>query len=51
MKIATEGLRLVTPPGISQHISRVISICMNEDPKKRPNFDQIVPILEKMVDK
>ncbi|XP_037070457.1 integrin-linked protein kinase homolog pat-4-like [Pollicipes pollicipes] len=51
MKVATEGLRLVTPPGISAHIARLITICMNEDPKKRPNFDQIVPILEKMVDK
>jgi hypothetical protein len=23
-------------------------ICMNEDPGKRPSFDMIIPILEKM---
>lgn len=28
-----------------------MKICMNEDPAKRPKFDMIVPILEKMQDK
>ncbi|MCL4130572.1 UNVERIFIED_CONTAM: hypothetical protein GTU68_030568 [Idotea baltica] len=49
MKIALEGLRVSIPPGISSHISKLIKICMNEDPGKRPSFDMIVPILEKMV--
>ncbi|KAF8767820.1 Integrin-linked protein kinase like protein [Argiope bruennichi] len=48
MKIALEGLRITIPPGISQHMSRLIRICMNEDPGKRPTFDMILPILEKM---
>ncbi|XP_054720453.1 integrin-linked protein kinase-like [Uloborus diversus] len=48
MKIALEGLRITIPPGISQHMSRLIRICMNEDPGKRPTFDLILPILEKM---
>lgn len=28
-----------------------MKICMNEDPAKRPKFDMIVPILDKMQDK
>jgi len=34
--------------GISPHMAKMISICMKEDPLKRPKFDQIVAILEKM---
>jgi len=48
IKIATEGLRVDIPPGISNHMSKLIQICMNEDPAKRPSFDQVIPILEKM---
>lgn len=48
MKIALEGLRLNIPPGISPHLSKLIKICMNEDPGKRPTFDMVMPILDKM---
>lgn len=48
MKIALEGLRITIGPGISPHISKLIKICMNEDPGKRPSFEMIIPILEKM---
>lgn len=48
MKIALEGLRVKIPPGTSSHMAKLISICMNEDPGKRPKFDMVVPILEKM---
>ncbi|KAL5011274.1 hypothetical protein ScPMuIL_009825 [Solemya velum] len=48
MKIALEGLRLTIPPGVSSHISRLMKICMNEEPGKRPRFDMIIPIFEKM---
>jgi len=48
MKIALEGLRVKIPPGTSSHMSKLIGICMNEDPGKRPKFDMVVPILEKM---
>lgn len=48
MKIAMEGLRVAIPPGISSHMSKLIRICMNEDPGKRPSFDMILPILDKM---
>lgn len=48
MKIALEGLRVSIPPGVSPHIAKLIKICMNEDPGKRPTFDMIIPILEKM---
>jgi integrin-linked kinase len=46
-----EGLRLTIPPGISSHMSRLIKICMNEEPGKRPKFDMIIPILEKLKQK
>lgn len=48
MKIALEGLRISIKPGISSHLSKLIKICMNEDPGKRPTFDMVVPILDKM---
>ncbi|KAL0280544.1 UNVERIFIED_CONTAM: hypothetical protein PYX00_001804 [Menopon gallinae] len=48
MKVALEGLRISIPPGISPHLSKLIRICMNEDPGKRPTFDQVLPILDKM---
>ncbi|KAI0221999.1 Integrin-linked protein kinase [Lamellibrachia satsuma] len=48
MKVALEGLRVTIPPGISPQMSRLVRICMNEDPAKRPRFDMILPILEKM---
>jgi len=47
-EIALEGLRVKIPPGTSSHMAKLISICMNEDPGKRPKFDMVVPILEKM---
>jgi integrin-linked kinase len=48
MKIATEGLRVQLPPGTSPHLAKLHAICMNEETGKRPKFDMIVPILEKM---
>ena len=47
-QIATEGLRLEILPGISNHMAKFIRICMNEDPGKRPTFEQVLPILDKM---
>lgn len=43
-----ESLRVSIPPGTSPHMTKLIRICMNEDPGKRPTFDMIVPIVEKM---
>ena len=43
MRIATEGLRLDISPGVSPHMAKLIKICMNEDPGKRPTFDMIIP--------
>ena len=44
-QVALEGLRVSIPPGLSLHIAKLIRICMNEDPGKRPTFDMINPIL------
>lgn len=50
MKIALEDMRVPIPtPGMSVHVTRLIKMCMNEEPGKRPSFDQIVPILDKMI--
>lgn len=46
-----EGLRLSLPPGISSHMARLVKICSNEEPGKRPKFDMIIPILEKLKQK
>jgi integrin-linked kinase len=51
MKVALEDLRLQLPANIQHHLGRMIRICMNEEPGKRPSFDQIVPILTKMAHK
>lgn len=48
MKVALEALRVTIPPGISHHMARLIKICMNEEPGKRPSFEQVIPILDKM---
>lgn len=48
MRIATEGLRVEIPPGSSTHLSKLITICKNEEAGKRPRFDMVIPILEKM---
>ena len=48
MKVALEALRVSIPAGISPHMARLIRICMNEEPGKRPTFDQVIPILDKM---
>lgn len=48
MKVALEGLRITIPPGISPHLAKLIRICMNEDSGKRPTFDMVLPILDKM---
>lgn len=47
-QIATEGLRIEISPGISPHMAKLIRICMNEDPGKRPSFEQVITVLEKM---
>ena len=48
LQIATEGMRIEISPGISNHMAKFIRICMNEDPGKRPSFEQVQPILDKM---
>lgn len=46
--ITMESLRLQLPVGMSSQMQKLIRICMNEDPQKRPKFDMIIPILEKL---
>lgn len=48
MKVALEDLRLNMAASAPSHLSRLTKICMNEEPGKRPTFDQIIPILTKM---
>ncbi|KAK7602548.1 hypothetical protein V9T40_008137 [Parthenolecanium corni] len=48
LKIVNEGLRVVIPYNVSAHMSKLIKICMNEEPGKRPTFEMVLPILEKM---
>ncbi|XP_019853553.1 PREDICTED: integrin-linked protein kinase-like [Amphimedon queenslandica] len=47
-KIAKENARPVVPQFVNSHIQRIIDICWNADPGKRPKFDRIEPIMEKL---
>lgn len=42
------GMRLEFPVGMSSQMQKLIRICMNDDASKRPGFDMIKPILEKL---
>ena len=33
---------------MSNHVSKLIRICMNDDAMKRPKFEMLIPILEKL---
>lgn len=46
--ITMESLRLQLPVGMSMQMQKLIRICMNEEPTKRPKFEMILPILEKL---
>ncbi|XP_065210633.1 integrin-linked protein kinase-like [Planococcus citri] len=48
MKVVNEGLRVAIPNSVSAHMAKLIKICMNEEPGKRPTFEMVMPILEKM---
>ncbi|KAG7254117.1 hypothetical protein CRUP_004614 [Coryphaenoides rupestris] len=43
MEIGMKGLRPTIPPGISPHVCKLMRLCMNEDPAKRPKFDIRAP--------
>jgi len=48
LKILRENMRLELPAGMTAQMQKLIRICMNEEPMKRPKFDMILPILEKL---
>ena len=47
-KITIESMRLKLPSSMPVHLQKLIKICINEDPQKRPKFEMILPILEKL---
>jgi integrin-linked kinase len=48
LKIARENARPIIPQFVNSHIQRIIDICWNADPSKRPKFDRIEPILDRL---
>ncbi|KAL3312751.1 Ankyrin-2 [Cichlidogyrus casuarinus] len=50
IQIATESLRL-PPCTPNERINRLFKLCTNNEPKNRPRFDMLVPILDKMLDR
>lgn len=52
IKIAVEGLRIsCSAPGFSRHTSKLIQLATNEEPGRRPRFDMVAPILQKILKK
>lgn len=47
LKVSFEGLRLELES--AGHGDKLFRICMNEDVGKRPKFEQIVPVLDKLI--
>ena len=47
LKVAFEGLRLESEG--DGHVSKLIRICMNDEPSKRPLFVKVAPLLEKLL--
>lgn len=44
-----ENLRVLIPPNMDNRIKRLLDLCTNDDPGKRPRFDsQFVDLLDKM---
>ena len=48
LKIAKGAARPGIPKDLNNHLSRVIQICWNADPNKRPKFSDISPILDRL---
>ncbi|KAM3174378.1 hypothetical protein ACTXT7_010656 [Hymenolepis weldensis] len=48
MQVAMESLRLPRLAYMDVRIVRLLDLCMNEDPGKRPRFDMLLPLLDKM---
>lgn len=46
--MATESLRLPRLASMDVRMVRLLDLCMNEDPGKRPRFDMLLPLLDKM---
>jgi len=46
--IVSGKLRLEISNAISPQLQKLMRICMNEEPAKRPRFDMLIPILEKL---
>jgi integrin-linked kinase len=46
--IVNGDLRVQLPPQMSPQFQKLIKICMNEDATKRPSFEMILPILDKL---
>ena len=48
VQVAKELARPVIPSTINHHLQRIIDICWNADPNKRPQFKKIKPIIDKL---
>lgn len=48
IKISKDGLRPEHNDDVNPSHRRFLDICWNKDPLKRPSFERIIPILEKM---
>lgn len=47
-QVVKENARPLIPQFVNHHLQRIIDICWNADPNKRPRFEKIKPILDKL---
>jgi hypothetical protein len=47
-QVVKDNARPLIPQFINHHLQRIIDICWNADPHKRPRFEKIQPILDKL---
>ena len=48
LQVSKDNARPLIPKFVNHHLQRIIDICWNADPNKRPRFEKIQPILDKL---
>ena len=47
-QVALEGIRLPVPPSAPYALLRLMARCWSEDPSKRPDFSEVLPMIDEV---